>query len=439
MSERWAVVGGGMLGAAAARRLAAGGAEVVLYEAAPALGGLTSSWQLDVPGSAPITWDRFYHVVVGTDARVQALFGELGVGPVHWYTSRAACFADGAARPASSAAELLALPFLGPVAKARILLTVAWGACWSSARHFDGITSARWLRRWSGRQATERLWLPLLRAKLGRVAEEASAAFIWATIRRLATARFQGRGADRLGHVTGGYAGVLDALARDLRTRGVEVRTGSRVASVTAAEGGLRVAVEQGGATVHDRVLVTSAAPIAARLCPGLTAAERARLDDVRYLGVLCPSVVLRRPVTGAYITYVTDPKPFTAVIEMTALIDPAELGGHTLVYLPRYTEPDDPAFDRSDEQLRAEFLPAFLAMYGLDEADVLTFAVARARTVLPVPTPGYRDRVPSVRTTVPGLFTVGSAQIVDGTLNVEQTLQLLDDAWPQLAAAERT
>ena len=46
---RWAVVGGGMLGAVAAQRLRRDGAEVVLYESAPVLGGLTSAWQL--PGA----------------------------------------------------------------------------------------------------------------------------------------------------------------------------------------------------------------------------------------------------------------------------------------------------------------------------------------------------------------------------------------------------
>jgi protoporphyrinogen oxidase len=156
-------------------------------------------------------------------------------------------------------------------------------------------------------------------------------------------------------------------------------------------------------------------------------------MTQVEYLGVICPSVVLKRPVTGAYITYVTDPKPFTAVIEMTALVDPAEMNGNTLVYLPRYTEPDDPAFAATDDELRAEFLGAFLEMYGLDESDVLAFAVSRARYVMPVPTPGYADRVPPVRTSVPGLFALGSAQITVGTLNVEQTLQTLDEGFPSL------
>lgn len=429
---RWAVVGGGMLGAAAARRLRATGAEVVLYEAAPTLGGLASAWQLPAPGRDPITWDRFYHVILGSDARVLRLLAEVGAGEVVWNRSKAACYADGRALPASSAAELLGLPFLGPVAKLRIGLNVAWAALWSSQRRFDTLTSARWLRRWSGRQATEKLWLPLLRAKLGRSAERASAVFIWSTMRRLVSARFQGRDGDRFGHVPGGYAAVLGALGARLAADGVTVHLGSRVTGVRRDGDGL-VVDRDGSSEPFDRVLVTTAAPLTARLCPDLTDAERGRLVDVEYLGVVCPSVLLRRPVTGAYITYITDPLPFTAVIEMTALVDPAELDGHHLVYLPRYTDPDDPLFDVADDDVRAEFLPAFLAMYGLTDDDVLSCAVARARHVMPVPTPGYPDRAPEVTTSVPGLFTVGSAQITVGTLNVEQTLLLLDQAWPRL------
>lgn len=434
---RWAVVGGGLLGAAAARRLRASGAEVVVFESAPSLGGLASAWELPVDAGPPVHWDRFYHVILGTDRRVLALVDDLGVGPVVWNRSRASCFTGGRALPATSAAELLALPFLGPAAKARIAATVAWAGVWSRGSIFDRLTAARWLRRWSGRQATEQLWLPLLRAKLGAAAERVSATFIWATIRRLVTARLQGGDADRFGHVRGGYATLLGALAAAMADEGIELRTGSRVeAVVRRADHGLDVDAEGLPAERFDCVLVTTAAPLTAQLCPDLDGAETARLDGVDYLGVLCPSVVLRRPVTGSYITYITDAKPFTAVIEMSALIGTAELGGHTLVYLPRYTSPDDPAFGRPVEELRREFLPPFLAMYGLTDDDVAAFAVARARYVLPVPTPGYRHRVPNVRTSVPGLFTVGSAQILDGTLNVEQTLQLLDEAWPALAPA---
>ncbi|MEM9905330.1 MAG: FAD-dependent oxidoreductase, partial [Cyanobacteria bacterium P01_D01_bin.44] len=44
--ERWAIVGGGMLGMTLAHRLAQAGKQVTLFEAAPELGGLASAWQL---------------------------------------------------------------------------------------------------------------------------------------------------------------------------------------------------------------------------------------------------------------------------------------------------------------------------------------------------------------------------------------------------------
>lgn len=239
---RWVVVGGGMLGAVAAHRLRRSGADVVLYESAPTLGGLTSAWQLPVPDGAPVTWDRFCHVILGSDRRVLALLEEIGASKVVWGRSKAACFTGGRARPASSAAELIGLPLLGPLAKLRIVLTVAWAALWPSGRRFDRITAARWLRRWSRCQATDRLWLPLLRAKLGDCAERASAVFIWSTIRRLVGARFEGRDGDRFGHVHGGYAAVLGALSEVLIGSGVVVHTGSRVTEVTStADGGLLV------------------------------------------------------------------------------------------------------------------------------------------------------------------------------------------------------
>jgi protoporphyrinogen oxidase len=426
-----------MLGAAAARRLVAQGVDVLLLEGAPQLGGLTSS--VDLPGrdGAPVTWDRFYHVVVGTDRRVQSLLDELRVGPIRWRAGRSACFAAGLAYPASSPAELAALPFLSPTAKARMVVTALWAVLWSSGRHFDSITAVRWLRRWSGPDATERLWLPLLRAKLGYCAETASATFIWATLRRLVTARLQGGGGDRFGYVPGGYAAVLAALRRTLEREGVQIHTGARVERVRRADGRLRVELDGAPPVVVDRVLLTTAAPVVAALCPDLRPEEHELLTGVPYLGVVCTSVLLRKPVSDAYITYVTDPKPFTAVIEMTELVPPAELAGHTLVYLPRYTSPDDPLFDRDDDAVADEFLTAFLPMYGLDDDDVVSATVARARLVLPVPTPGYRGRVPSVVTSLEGVYTISSAQIVDGTLNVEETLRLLETTWPELARSE--
>ena len=80
----------------------------------------------------------------------------------------------------------------------------------------------------------------------------------------------------------------------------------------------------------------------------------------------------------------------------MTALVDPAQFGGNTLVYLPRYVPPGDPLFARSDAEIQETFMAALERMYpGLERSDLLAFRVSRVPYVFPIPTLGYSDRVP--------------------------------------------
>jgi protoporphyrinogen oxidase len=205
-----------------------------------------------------------------------------------------------------------------------------------------------------------------------------------------------------------------------------------------ADEGGIRVALAQGGEARFDQAVVTTPAPIAAQLCPGLSAEEKARLRGIQYQGVLCASVLLKKPLAGHYVTNITDSwVPFTAVIEMSALVDRQHFGGNSLVYLPKYLTPDDPIFSIADEEIQRRFLDALFRMYPhLTDGDVLAFRVSRVRYVVALPTLGYSERLPPMTTSVPGLHIVNSAHIVNGTLNVNETVQLAERALPQLLAA---
>src|SRR5207237_6088283 len=173
-----------------------------------------------------------------------------------------------------------------------------------------------------------------------------------------------------------------------------------------------------------DRVVVTAPAPVAARLCPQLLAEEQQRLSAVEYVGILCASLLLKKPLGGYYVTNITDRAPFTGVIEMTALVDPAELGGRTLVYLPKYLTAGDPAWSKSDSQIETEFIAALDRLYlRFRPDDVLALRISRVRHVFALSTLDYSRQVPPIETSLPGLFLVNSAQIVNGTLNVNETV----------------
>lgn len=186
---------------------------------------------------------------------------------------------------------------------------------------------------------------------------------------------------------------------------------------------------------LSQRLMTTLAAPLAAKVCRGLSDDETARLQGIVYQGIICASVLLRRQLAGHYVTYITDDAaPFTAVIEMSALVDPGELGGRGLLYLPRYVTKDDSFWSLTDAEVEERFLDALHAMYPfLERADIVCCRVSRVPHVLAISTLGYSDRLPPMRTTVPGLHIVNSAHIVNGTLNVNETVALAERAMQSL------
>jgi hypothetical protein len=70
-----------------------------------------------------------------------------------------------------------------------------------------------------------------------------------------------------------------------------------------------------------------------------------------------------------------------------------------------------------------------------LHEDDVLAFQVSRVKRVFAIPTIGFSDAMPPMSTSVAGLHLVGSAQLPFATLNVNDTLSLVDEFIAGLAA----
>src|SRR5450432_2953342 len=422
--ERLAVVGGGMLGMTIAHRLSQAGKNVTLFESANGLGGLASPWRL-----GDIVWDRHYHVTLMSDTHTRGLLDELELErDMRWVQTKTGFYTDGQLHSMSSSLEFLKFAPLNLMDKSRLAATIFYASKIKDWKKLEQVPVADWLKKLSGQRTFDKIWLPLLRAKLGENYKDTSAAFIWTTIARMYAARRSGLKKEMFGYVPGGYAKVLDTFSRRLFAEKVYTRMGSPIKEIRKQSTG-HMTLHYGDDTRNnfDRVIVTAAAPQAARMVQGLDDKERTRLQSIRYLGVICASVLMKRPLAGYYVTNITDSSiPFTGVIEMSALVDRQEFGGNHLVYLPKYVSPDDPLFETSDAELENRFLGALEKMYpGFDRADVLAFKVSRVRNVVALPTLNYSALVPPMDSSIPGLYLVNSSQIVNGTLNVNESVQL--------------
>lgn len=432
--QRWCIVGGGMLGLALAHKLAAPDREITVLEASDRFGGLADAWKL-----GPVTWDRHYHVALLSDRNLGALLADIGLdGQMNWTTTKTDFYTGRTFYPLNDAIDYLRFKPLNLLEKSRLAFTILYASRIRNGVRLESIPVDTWLKRLSGRGAYEQIWRPLLRAKLGSNHNVVSASFIWSVINRFYGARRSGLKKEMFGTVTGGYATIIEALMQSLTSRGVVSRADSPVQAIRRVADGVEV-IAKGWQGMFDHVVVTAAGPLAARMCPDLSEPERERLSSARYQGVVCSSLLLKKPLRGRYLTYIADETiPFTGVIEMTAVVDPREFGGRSLVYLPTYVPSDDPLFEVPDEEIRRRCVAALSQMYDtFSEDDILAFRVSRARNVMAIQSLNYSQKVPPMETSIPGLYIVNSSQIINGNLNVDETIGLAEKALGTLLELE--
>jgi hypothetical protein len=72
----------------------------------------------------------------------------------------------------------------------------------------------------------------------------------------------------------------------------------------------------------------------------------------------------------------------------------------------------------------------------AFSRARVRAFRVSRVRHVFPIATLGYSRGLPPIVTSVPGVVLLNSAHIVNGTLNVNETLGLVERGLAALEGA---
>src|SRR4030042_3550266 len=135
-------------------------------------------------------------------------------------------------------------PPLNIVDKFRLGWKIFYGSRIKNWKRLEKVTSADWLKRHSGRATFDKLWLPLLKSKLGADYGLASASFIWAHISRLYAARRTGLKKEMFGYVSGGYRTIINARQRSLDDRGVKTLGRTRIHQLK--DEGARVTKETG-------------------------------------------------------------------------------------------------------------------------------------------------------------------------------------------------
>jgi protoporphyrinogen oxidase len=423
----WGIIGGGIMGMTLALRLVEQGHKVTIYESAGEAGGLASAWRMN-----DIVWDRFYHVILMSDLNTRKVLTEIGLeNELNWVETKTGFYSEGKLYSMSNLIEFFKFPPINLIDKFRLGLTIFVASKIRDWKAMEKIHVKDWLTKWSGKRVFDKIWLPLLKAKLGENYKETSASFIWATIQRMYAARRSGLKKEMFGYVNGGYETINKHFVSYLRKAGVEFKYNSIVASVfqKIGSGKIEMTLTDHTSVNHDKVISTLPSHISARLSAELSEDEKKKHQGIRYLGVICATLLLDRKISPYYVTNITEnDAPFTGVIEMTALINPNQIKGYNLIYLPKYVNADDSMFNEPDEILTDSFLNNFLKMYpSVNKENVLFCGISRAKNVFSLPTINYSENLPGIKTSVDSFYIINSAQIINGTLNVNETIQVAE------------
>jgi len=426
------VIGGGIMGIDIARRLCREGYDVSLMEGSSEIGGLASPSRF-----GDYTWDKFYHVILPDDIFTLNMIKELGLeNELRWNETKTGFFINDKFHSMSDVIEFLRFPALNLIDKFRLGLTILAGSYIKNYERLETIPVTVWLKRWSGKNTFNKIWLPLLKAKLGDDYKFTSAAFICATIKRLYGARKKGAKKEVFGFVSGGYARILAAMKEKIKSENINTITNFKVVSVRQTpDSDLMVTSTDGKEMVFNYVITSLPSFVTASVCHDLSDIERERLKNIKYLGVVCISLLLNKELSPYYITNITDERiPLTGVIEMTALVGTSFFGGNSLVYLPKYVNSEDQMFNFSDQALKESFITSLKLIHpSLKDEEIISCQVAKAKYVITLPEMGYSLNLPSFKTSVNNLFVINSSFITDGTLNVNETLKVADTYFPKV------
>lgn len=396
-------MGGGIAGLASAYFLLQHGLRPVLLEASEQLGGLGAHFEHD-----GVSLDRFYHVILDSDAELCSLLRQLGLeGNLVWRETGMGFHIGGRLYGFNSPADVLRFGALSLPDRLRTGL----GALYITqikrrGLDLDEVFAHEWLQRIFGPRIFARIWEPLLRAKFGDRFRQVPAYWVWNTLTR------EKNGSQEVkGYLRGGYRAISDALRDAIVAAGGEVRLRCRVQSVEADESGVRLELGS-GPEPFGAAISTLPLPLLGALVRGPIAAA-VPLVDLDYQGVVNALVISRKPLERYYWTIAVDPAfPFQGVVETTHVIPPEWIGNRHLIYLMNYCDPASEPYERSDELVRRQAVAGLQHLYpGFDAGDVEAVYVFRAPHVEPVWRRGYLQQRPAPRVADSRLYLSTTAQ----------------------------
>ena len=420
------IIGGGIGGLGAGYELAKAGHHVAIYEKAPFLGGLASTFEV---GGGRL--ERFYHHLFKSDTTIIALLNELGLDKqLIWEQSKTGWFHDGKVYPFSGPLDLLKFKPLGIIDRIRMGLATLYLQRVKNWEKFEHVTAAEYIRKLAGKRNYEVLWEPMLKGKFSHYYDRIGMPWLWS---KFAT-RTKSRGKnfkESLGYIKGSWGILIDEMENRIKQWGGEVYTDTSVSRIVTEKGratGLTIVNESGEETEREFDLIIATMP--SFILPNLVEMPDeyvSKLRGVEYEGAIAVIWVLKKSLSPIYWLNIGDrDMPFLLVLEQTNLVDPKEYGGKHIIYTADYVARDDRRWNMSTDEIVQEYLQGLKRINpDFEESWIETHYLHKEPAAQPIIEVNYRDRMPTTRTPVGRLWLASMSQVYPEDRGTNYSLRL--------------
>lgn len=418
------VIGAGIMGTTIAFLLAKQGVDIDLYEAGNGMGGLAATIQL--PDGTAV--DRFYHTIHPGKTNILNLIESIGLQEqLQFKRAYTAIYAKNAFHAMNGPFKLLRFRAIPLKDRLNLFAPVVYANAVINAPVLRKVSLQSWILDRQSLKAYREIWEPLYSSRLDYPLDKVPATYFRTTLTRTMGNRKDENEGEWIGHLRGGYGTLIKEMAAYIQEMGHGIKLGTPVDEVVTEDGRVR-GIRLGGETVeYDAVVLTTQLPIVRRLVPGAPQDFLNRLDQIPYVGIICPLVVLDRPLSANTMVHVADAEiPFSSVVETSHVMGVDETRGHHFVYLPKYINGQNPWLRRSDGEVREEWLRHLRRMFPeFRDESIQHFIVNRGRFIDPIHLMGRTEDIPEVQTPIEGMYLSTTAQVFPDWNTAESVIQL--------------
>jgi protoporphyrinogen oxidase len=270
----------------------------------------------------------------------------------------------------------------------------------------EKIKAGKFLSLTMGKKSWQIIWEPLFAAKFGRFKNEVNLSWFWARVNPRTAA---------LGYFNGGFQRLANLIAQKLKHVGVKFFLATKVEAIVK-EGNrfvLSLTNKNGIKTekYYDLVISKLTSPQFAALID-LPELKQQRLAG---LGAMTMLLRLKKKLLkeGTYWLNINEKGwPFVAIVEHDNYISSSHYGDESLVYLGRYLEITDPNYQKTTQELLADYKPYLKKIDPDFNKNLIEARVFKVPFAQPLSFVNQSHFLPKLETSIKNLYWVSMQHV---------------------------